>query len=72
MPKTIDPPNNDPLLISATKAAELLSVSPRTLWALTNEGEIPFVRIRRRVMYSRTALRKWINARMTGRNSDSH
>lgn len=71
MSKTINPPKNDQLLISATKAAELLSISPRTLWALTNEGEIPYVRIRRRVMYSTTALRMWIDSQMTGGDVDS-
>ncbi len=72
MPKTIDSNKSDELLVSAANAAGLLSISPRTLWTLTNDGIVPHVRIGRRVMYSRTALRKWIHARMTGGNSVSH
>lgn len=72
MSKTIDPNKNDELLVSAANAAGLLSICPRTLWTLTNEGKVPHVRIGRRVMYSRTALRKWIQTRMTGGNSVAH
>ncbi len=38
-------------LVSAREAATYLGVSARTLWSLTASGEIPHVRIRRRVLY---------------------
>lgn len=41
-----------PLLINATKAAEILGISPRSLFTLTRTGTIPHVRLGRRVMYS--------------------
>ena len=41
-----------PLLINATKAAEMLGISPRSLFTLTRTGTIPHVRLGRRVMYS--------------------
>lgn len=54
------------LLISAKEAATLLSVSPRTLWALTQQGAVPVVRVGRRTLYSPAALREWIVAASSG------
>jgi len=34
-----------PLAVGAKEAARMLGVSPRTLWTLTNAGEIPVARI---------------------------
>ncbi|MBS0195442.1 MAG: helix-turn-helix domain-containing protein [Planctomycetes bacterium] len=53
-------PSPEPLLVNATVAAEMLSVSARTLWALTKAGDIPHIRIHRRVLYSVASLREWI------------
>ena len=50
----------EPLLVSAAAAAELLGVSARTLWSLTHTGDMPFVRMGRRIMYSPESLRSWI------------
>lgn len=47
-----------PLLINATKAAEKLGISPRSLWTLTQAGTIPHVRLGHRVMYSPQCLHK--------------
>ncbi|MBL9000771.1 MAG: helix-turn-helix domain-containing protein [Phycisphaerae bacterium] len=41
----------------------MLSISARTLWALTNSGDIPHVRIHRRVLYRPESLRAWLAAR---------
>ncbi len=49
-----------PLLLSATEAARMLSISPRTLWSLTRDGEIPCVRVRHRVLYDIEDLRAYI------------
>lgn len=48
------------LLLTPIEAARALSVCPRTLWALTHHGQIPFVRIGRLVRYSPGALQAWI------------
>ncbi len=44
-------PADDRLLVDAKRAAAMLSISPRTLWTLTNCGDIPCVRIGRAVRY---------------------
>jgi excisionase family DNA binding protein len=54
--------SSDPLLVNAHVASELLGVSERTLWTLTQTGGLPYVRVGRRVMYSPDSLRAWIAA----------
>ena len=49
------------LLIIPREAAHALSISPRTLWQLTNEGTIPCVRIGRSVRYDLRDLQAWID-----------
>jgi excisionase family DNA binding protein len=49
------------LLIDAHETARALSISERKLWGLTDKGEIPSVRIGRRVLYSVHALQGWID-----------
>ena len=50
------------LLLKAPEAAKALSISPRTLWSLTDRGEITCVRIgRRAVRYDVADLREFIN-----------
>lgn len=53
---------NLPMLISATKAAELLGISARHLWTLTKAGNVPCNRIGRRVMYSPNLLQVWVKS----------
>jgi excisionase family DNA binding protein len=48
------------MLLSVNEAAKRLSVSPRTLWTLTNTGEIPSVRIGKSVRYEPSDLRDYI------------
>lgn len=52
----------DPLLVTSSQAAKALSMSPRTLWTLTNSGEIPCVRFGRAVRYDPDDLKAWIRA----------
>lgn len=54
------------LLIDAHETARALSISERTLWGMTNRGEIPSVRIGRRVLYDPRALRDWIDKQANG------
>lgn len=48
------------LLLSAPDAAKALSIGLRKLWEVTNRGDIPVVRIGRRVLYDPQDLRAWI------------
>lgn len=54
----------DPVLVTAREAAKMLAVSERTLWTLTNSGELPRVPIGARgFRYDVADLRAWIEAR---------
>jgi len=48
------------LLLSARDTAAALGVCERTLWERTRTGEIPCVRIGRRVLYEPRDLEAWI------------
>jgi excisionase family DNA binding protein len=54
---------NDRLLVDARTAAKMLGVCQRTLWRLTDIGELPHVRIGRRVLYCPQQLREWVERR---------
>ena len=43
--------NNERKLMKTKEAAAYLAISERTLWTLTQEGQIPAVRIKRSVRY---------------------
>ena len=58
MAKQVDIPR---LLLDVHDTAEALSICERKLWELTNQGDIPCVRIGRRVLYDPRALRAWID-----------
>lgn len=55
-----------PLLLTARDAAQTLAISQRTLWTLTNRGEIPCMRLGRSVRYDRKDLVRWIAAHKEG------
>ena len=55
--------NSNVMLFTAPEAAKALAISPRTLWSLTDSGEIPAVRIGRAVRYDPSDLRAWIDRR---------
>jgi len=49
-----------PLLVDERTAARLLGVSPRTIWAMANRGDLPRVRIGKRCVRFRVAdLQAW-------------
>jgi excisionase family DNA binding protein len=56
----VTPPATGILLLTARQAAAALSVSERTLWTLTQRGDLPAVRIGRSVRYDPGDLRAWI------------
>lgn len=55
------------LLLSAREAAQSLSICEKSLWNVTRpRGDLPCVRIGRRVLYSVDDLRCWIDEQKTG------
>jgi excisionase family DNA binding protein len=55
------PPNDMGLLIASREAARLLKVSPRTVWAMQNDGRMPPpIKIGKAVRWSYEALKKWV------------
>jgi len=56
-----------PLALRPREAARALGVSERTLWALTKRGDVPHVRIGRRVLSPLDLLRTWLAERATAK-----
>ncbi|NQU22272.1 MAG: helix-turn-helix domain-containing protein [Candidatus Nealsonbacteria bacterium] len=52
--------NIGPTLWKPDQAARALAISSRKLWAMTNAGEIPCVRLGRAVRYDPADLLEWI------------
>lgn len=52
-----------PLAVNTREAARLLGVSDRTVFTLTQSGELRHVRIGKRVLYTRAALDEFIKFR---------
>jgi excisionase family DNA binding protein len=50
------------MLLRPDEAAQALAISPRTLWTMTHQGQIPCFRNGRIVRYYVDDLRKWIEA----------
>lgn len=50
----------EPMLLSPRQAAAALNICERTLYGLTQRGELPAVRIGRAVRYSVGDLKAWI------------
>ncbi len=48
------------ILLTTREAAKSLAISERTLWTLTQRGDLPCVRIGRSVRYSPRQLQAWI------------
>ena len=51
------------MLLSARAASKTLSICERSLWGVTKRGEIPCIRIGRRVLYDPRDLRAWIDSK---------
>ncbi|WP_412475215.1 helix-turn-helix domain-containing protein [Gordonia sp. LUNF6] len=54
-----------PILLGAATAAAALGVHHQTLRALARSGEIPVVRVGRRVLFRRDDLERWAAAAAT-------
>jgi excisionase family DNA binding protein len=60
------PEKSAALLLTPKQTALALAMSPRTLWGLTANGEIPHLKIGRLVRYSVEELQRWIKTRRKG------
>jgi excisionase family DNA binding protein len=58
-------PQTEPLLLSLSETAKQLNICERTVWTLVHSGELPHVRVGRRVLVSRTAMESWISTKQT-------
>jgi excisionase family DNA binding protein len=59
----------NPYLLRPKEAAKSLAISERTLWELTNQGDLPCVRIGRSVRYDPVDLASWIQRQKSPRTS---
>nr|WP_084146984.1 helix-turn-helix domain-containing protein [Paenibacillus wynnii] len=48
--------------ITVKEAAELLGVSQTTVYAMVRQGQIPAVRVRSRIFFTRLALEEWLRS----------
>jgi excisionase family DNA binding protein len=48
-------------LMTAGQTAKALCVSPRTVWMLTQEGALAYIRIGRRVLYAPADIRAFVD-----------
>lgn len=55
-PRVTEKIRSDKLLLTATETAHLLSLAPRTVYALVEAGQLPCVRIGRSVRIPRKAV----------------
>jgi len=62
------PPSDHRLTVNRREAAQMLGISERLLWTLTNAREVPHVRIGARVLYPIDALKQWIEDRTSSRD----
>ena len=62
-------PTIEPMLLTVRQAAKVLSISERTLFTLTQDGQIPAVRFGRSVRYDPADLRRWIEAAKNSRKA---
>ena len=63
--------NPPSLLLSLAEASKAINLCERTVWSLVNSGELPHLRVGRRVLISRGALERWIAEKETNGHAGS-
>lgn len=56
-------PVTEPIALGQEQAAEALGLSTRTVRALVARGELPCIRVGRRVLFRRATLDQWLRDR---------
>ena len=59
-----------PLLLSPRDTAQLLAISERTLWAMTDRGDLPHLKLNRLVRYDRADIERFIQTRKQNGRSE--
>ncbi|MEX2214983.1 MAG: helix-turn-helix domain-containing protein [Phycisphaeraceae bacterium] len=59
-----NPEGDNRLVLSRKEAAEALRISERKLWSMTASGDIPHLKVGRRVVYPKLQLMQWIADRV--------
>jgi excisionase family DNA binding protein len=59
------------LLLKPNEAADMLAISPRLLWTITDSGALPCLRIGRLVRYDVADLKAWINTQKSSAKPDN-
>jgi excisionase family DNA binding protein len=59
------------ILVTARQAAKMLAVSERTLWTLTNSGQIRRLKIGASVRYSVAELQRFADSQLQGHRPES-
>lgn len=49
-----------PLAMRPKVAAKAIGICPRTLWSLTQRGEVPYARVGKAVVYPTSAILAWL------------
>jgi excisionase family DNA binding protein len=67
---------SSPLALRPRKAAKALGISPRLLWQLTKDGQIPCVRVgsgkRKTVLYPLADLQAWLTRQSATAEGGKH
>jgi excisionase family DNA binding protein len=48
--------------LNTTEVAELLGVHRNTVYKLVNEGQIPYVRVRDRILFHKDIIESWLRS----------
>lgn len=57
-----------PILVTEASAAQMLAISPRSLWTLRNTGTIPYVRIHSSIRYRVVDLEAYVAQQLSTAN----
>lgn len=68
-PDDVDRQPGGKLAYKPAEAAELLSISARSLWTLTNQGEIVAIKIGRSVRYPHSELERFLRSQLEANDS---
>lgn len=60
----------EPMLLSPRATAKVLGICEKTLWTLTQRGEIPAIHIGRAVRYDISDVKAWIKAKKSQKAVD--
>jgi excisionase family DNA binding protein len=65
MPTPIDTDRDEPLVVSVARAATLLGISKAMAYELAHRGELPVLRLGRRIVVPRTGIDKLVASAVT-------